>query len=242
MASSGRPAGRVQVTLLPENTQDCEKDQLWLNSQELQMVREALETNQGRLTLRWALEPMTGTATKEQFLMKKNAKMPDPSDEEDEDEDDDNLGRVSPTRSNLSGLSSGKMMSSRMLKSAVKPTSPYKDDKFSKAPLSKKSKKPRKSEGAKPEKGSKNAALRERGEGSGSESNDDEADKDDHSPKGYGQVKKNKTPKDADKRTKDDSGDENPKGKKAMKGNKDAWSSGEMHVESDKESNSPPAT
>ena len=112
--------------------------------------------------------------------------------------------------------------------------------------------------GAKPEKGSKNAALRERGEGSGSESNDDEADKDDHSPKGYGQagvfcqknifrvrlffetvsnvayklfffwpervpmsfllqVKKNKTPKDADKRTKDDSGDENPKGKKAMK-------------------------
>ena len=47
--------------------------------------------------------------------------------QEDEDEDDDNLGRVSPTRSNLSGLSSGKMMSSRMLKSAVKPTSPYKD-------------------------------------------------------------------------------------------------------------------
>ena len=42
--------------------------------------------------------------------------------------------------------------------------------------------------GAKPEKGSKNAALRERGEGSGSESNDDEADKDDHSPKGYGQA------------------------------------------------------
>lgn len=33
----------------------------WLQGQELQMVREALETNQGRLTLRWALEPMTGT-------------------------------------------------------------------------------------------------------------------------------------------------------------------------------------
>jgi len=178
---------------------------------------------------------MTGTATKEQFLMKKNAKMADPSDEEEEDEDD-NLGRVSPTRSNLSGLSSGKMMSSRMMKS-VKPTSPYKDD----PSLSKKSKKPIKSEGVKPDKGSKNA-LRERGEGSGSESNEDEADKDDHSPKGYGQVKKNKTPKDADKRTKDDSGDENPKGKKAMKGSKDSRSSGEVNVESDKESNSPPAS
>ena len=46
--------------------------------------------------------------------------------QEEEDEDDDNLGGASPTMSNLSGLSSGKMMSSRMLKS-VKPTSPHKD-------------------------------------------------------------------------------------------------------------------
>ena len=46
------------IILTWENPKSCV---FLIQGQELQMVREALETNQGRLSLRWALEPMTGT-------------------------------------------------------------------------------------------------------------------------------------------------------------------------------------
>jgi len=101
-AGSGSPP--ATVTLLPENFRNCEKGQLWLNSNELEAVRQALAAQSSRLSLQWAVEPVW--VSKAEFLRRKNMKMADPSDEEEEKDATNGEGSASP----ISALS-GSMLS-----------------------------------------------------------------------------------------------------------------------------------